>query len=1375
MNEFGEMGAIAAGRGDAMSRDAGLDVLASSAFDPLFWPAARLGAPSAWWQHVPFAHWIVSAARPDVLVELGTHTGVSYAAFCQAVQRAGLPTRCTAIDTWRGDQHAGHYDEAVFAEFSRYHDAHFAGFSTLLRSTFDDALGHVENGSIDLLHIDGMHTYEAVRHDFQSWLPKLSGRAVVLFHDVTERTGDFGVWKLWDELRERYPSFTFLHGHGLGVLAVGGDAPEAVCALCRIEDAGLTAAVRARFARLGERDAALAGAQLALQAGAEREREAMRGRERAEQQAALARHEAGAATEAERHSQAETEAARRIAAETETQRLKLQESVAVLQAALGRIEARAREVEQLHDQVINSTAWRMTLPLRRAGRHIPRPLRRGLRGAAKLAWWTATLNLPSRLRERGRRFPLAAAPAEGAQPVVPGVAPAAAPAAASLDALRVVYISGEPDTPGHHYRITLHAAAIAALGGYALSLRLDDIPAHLADIAAATIVVIWRAPWDEQVAAGVAAARRGGARIVLDVDDLMIDPDIARLDIIDGIRSQGLREDQVRTHYARMRQTLQGADLCFTTSEELASHARRERKTVHVLPNGFDQATHDVSRRAAREWRRSRADTLVRIGYAGGTRTHQRDLGLAVPALARLLRENADCRLVLFRTADGTPMIDVDDYPELAGLQDAIEWRSLQPHADLPLELARFDINIAPLEYGNPFCEAKSELKFFEAALVDVPTVASPTGPFRRAIAHGRTGFLAATATDWYVFVRRLAEDSALRRQIARSAYHATLASFGPLRRTAHVARVVDQVLGGVRGATGFALQAQLAGQPRREPTIVPSDIVFTHDTQSHAEVTVVIPLHNYAHHVVEALDSVRAQTLVALDLIIVDDCSTDTSLAVATEWARRHAKRFNRVAVLHHPSNGGLACSRNTGFDAADTAYVLPLDADNVLQPACCEKLLATIRRTGAAFVYPTIQQFGGWAGRMGDLPYDPQHFVGGNYIDAMALVAKEAWAMVGGYHRVRSWEDFDLWSSIAEQGLRGEWHAEVLARYRVHDASMLRTWTSLPANSRWLWAEFTRRHPWAFLHEQHFDRRYPALAPALPAPGAQTRLDRLLPLLRCPVSGERLGYNGDRTALVSADGLHTWTIRHGRAVLAPGADEPTVHPDQHLSNALPEDAIALIRAATGPVLNLSAGGTREPFDHVVEVEYGIFRHTDVVADAHVLPFHDDSFEAVVVMNAFEHYRDPQRVAAELLRVLKPGGRILVHTAFLQPLHERPWHFFNCTRYGAAEWFREFEIERLQVSGNFSPNHSIAWLASEAEAALRTEVSEASADAFAQARLGEFAAMWRDPARRATPLWTDFERLSQAAQEVTAAGFEIFGRKPQAPPRQGDHRVTRR
>lgn len=206
--------------------------------------------PSAWSGHLAFAGWLVEEHSPSLLVELGTHRGLSFMAFCQAVMANGIDCRCFAVDTWQGDPHAGFYGEEVFAEVSSYRASRYAGFSELLRMRFDDALDYFEDCSVDLLHIDGMHTYEAVKHDFETWLPKLSERAVVLLHDTSVREREFGVWRYWDELREKYPSFQFTHSHGLGVVALREDTLPALTGL----DEASVSFVRRLFDRLGERE-----------------------------------------------------------------------------------------------------------------------------------------------------------------------------------------------------------------------------------------------------------------------------------------------------------------------------------------------------------------------------------------------------------------------------------------------------------------------------------------------------------------------------------------------------------------------------------------------------------------------------------------------------------------------------------------------------------------------------------------------------------------------------------------------------------------------------------------------------------------------------------------------------------------------------------------------------------------------------------------------------------------------------------------------------------------------------------------------------------------------------------------------------------------
>jgi glycosyltransferase involved in cell wall biosynthesis len=185
--------------------------LPSEGFEPL-----RYGL-GAWTEHIFFAYDLVAQLKPRLLVELGTDRGESYFAFCQSVLENGTGTKCYAIDHWRGDPHAGSYDETTFLAVEAHNRAHYAAFSTLIRATFDAAAERFEPESIDLLHIDGHHTEEAVRHDLEIWLPKLRPGGVLLMHDATMRGRDFGVWKVWAELQERGRSAMFEKPPGLGV------------------------------------------------------------------------------------------------------------------------------------------------------------------------------------------------------------------------------------------------------------------------------------------------------------------------------------------------------------------------------------------------------------------------------------------------------------------------------------------------------------------------------------------------------------------------------------------------------------------------------------------------------------------------------------------------------------------------------------------------------------------------------------------------------------------------------------------------------------------------------------------------------------------------------------------------------------------------------------------------------------------------------------------------------------------------------------------------------------------------------------------------------------------------------------------------------
>jgi glycosyltransferase involved in cell wall biosynthesis len=972
-----------------------------------------------------------------MLVELGTHRGVSYSAFCEAVVHNKLATRCYAIDTWKGDEQTGFYNEDVYLDFRAFHDAHYAGFSELLRCTFDDALAYFSDASIDLLHIDGLHTYDAVRHDFERWQSKLSDRALVLFHDTNVRERDFGVWRWWEELRRRYPSFEFLHGHGLGLLGFGRSVPPGVAALCSLTDPERVNTVRERFSFLGERSILL-NRQQDLHTAPLPEPEAELAAAKADPER-LSGTDAEARAHAAQLQQLEVQLAT-VRAEAERQRAAEAEmrTRAALRAAQARTEA-AEALAKLAQKKEVDLSWLEPPAVRRA---------------IEVANWTLNRRLTEKLRQRsidtmrGRLRAAAHYLVKG--PVVNGPSPQLEQGLArsgtlprtapgpSRRASSLLYISGEPDSAGHVYRVLRYVDAAVGIGADAFWIRLDEVAQRAKEIGEADVLFIWRAPWDKEVAFAVELARRSGTKVVFDIDDLLIDPDLARTDVIAGIPDSGVTEEQFQRQCARWQATMKAADYCTVPTEELAQHIRRLGRPALVLPNGFDRKTYQFSRQLVRLRRSEKSDGLIRIGYAGGTPTHRRDFAVAADAVARVLRDRPQCRLVLFRFPDAgkTRILSIKESGGFKGLEDRIEWRDIVPLLKLPEELARFDINIAPLEVGNVFCEAKSELKFFEAALVDVPTVASSTGPFRRAVCDGATGFLANNSDEWYSKLLQLVDDSALRDRLCRAAQHDVLRRFGHLRRTEVLASALPRLLGDGRAAAR-ALSLELHrgdGSTRPSISVADVEIVFQADQFGEAEVNVVFALTDDSQHFEETLESVRSQTVKTLDLILLDNAIAPSAASAVVDWARRNASRFNRLIVFRNRTPVGLGATWNAGISAADTPFVLLLPSGHTILPECVAECLSTICDTGAAFAYPRMRKSGDVSDQVGTDPFDLVRLIGvGDYMDTPVLVSKEAWATVDGYtDSPAGLVGYDFWRRLIESGLGGRVAGELPLAHR-------------------------------------------------------------------------------------------------------------------------------------------------------------------------------------------------------------------------------------------------------------------------------------------------------------------------------------------------------
>jgi len=175
---------------------------------------------SAWVGHTFFAYDLIRNYKPKVVAELGTHKGTSFFSMLEASQDGAIAAELNAVDTWRGDEHAGFYSDDVYNSVQATIKKHFPLENTkLIRKTFDEANELFKPETIDILHIDGLHTYDAVKQDYETWKNKVRPDGVIMLHDI--KVSEFGVKEVWEEIKKDYPDsavLEFEHSFGLGVL-----------------------------------------------------------------------------------------------------------------------------------------------------------------------------------------------------------------------------------------------------------------------------------------------------------------------------------------------------------------------------------------------------------------------------------------------------------------------------------------------------------------------------------------------------------------------------------------------------------------------------------------------------------------------------------------------------------------------------------------------------------------------------------------------------------------------------------------------------------------------------------------------------------------------------------------------------------------------------------------------------------------------------------------------------------------------------------------------------------------------------------------------------------------------------------------------------
>jgi glycosyltransferase involved in cell wall biosynthesis len=325
----------------------------------------------------------------------------------------------------------------------------------------------------------------------------------------------------------------------------------------------------------------------------------------------------------------------------------------------------------------------------------------------------------------------------------------------------VLFVSG-PVGDGRRYRCDYQREQLERVGlradvSYAEGLRLEPLSARYGTI------VLQRVAWNDQVARLVEGAREHGATVLADVDDLVFDPD--REHLMSGLdRLNASARRAYHDSIVGLRRTLSAVDGVMVSTEPLRDEVVALNERVSVA---FNTVGSDMRPWAERARFQTDRQSVV-VGYLSGTPTHDRDFLEAADAVLWALEKDSRVRL------------HVVGHVELDARFDAFGDRVVRsgpvPFRRLPDVLTRIDISLAPLEAGNAFTDCKSCIKYLEAGLLAVPTVASPRPDFARVIEHGANGLLADGPDSWRSALDELIGSPSRRAELGRAALDDVLA-----------------------------------------------------------------------------------------------------------------------------------------------------------------------------------------------------------------------------------------------------------------------------------------------------------------------------------------------------------------------------------------------------------------------------------------------------------------------------------------------------------------------------------------------------------------------------------------------------------------------
>ncbi|MGH9842015.1 MAG: glycosyltransferase family 4 protein, partial [Blastocatellia bacterium] len=351
----------------------------------------------------------------------------------------------------------------------------------------------------------------------------------------------------------------------------------------------------------------------------------------------------------------------------------------------------------------------------------------------------------------------------------------------------VAFMVADQKGESTRYRVHNVIEALRRRNVEAVHFEDQDIPGRMEQILSNDIVVLFRYPWGPDVEQLIAQAREKAIPLVYDVDDYIFDPAVSSR--IDGVRM--LTEPDKALYQKgvlRYRKCLENCDYATAPTEFLARMQTDLVKKSYVIVNTLNREQLQICQEIVSRETITRSD-WVTLGYFSGSLTHQKDFEQALPSLLRVFEDFLNVRLII------KGEFELDEFPGLRRFEDRIALKPFSHWRELPLAISQVDINLIPLEPNSLFCESKSELKYFEAAILGKPSVASEVGPYKNVIEHGRNGLLAQNPETWYECLRCLIVDPSFRKSLGEAAREHVLKNYVPEKLAQDAETVYQDIL----------------------------------------------------------------------------------------------------------------------------------------------------------------------------------------------------------------------------------------------------------------------------------------------------------------------------------------------------------------------------------------------------------------------------------------------------------------------------------------------------------------------------------------------------------------------------------------------------